>query len=103
MSNGSNQGPLTFLMVGCQRCGTTWIDAALRDHPEVYLPPDKQSYFFDRHYERGIDWYLERFDAAGPGHRAAPRPPHSTIDGIPESPHKELLFPHVCCPQTSFP
>tara|TARA_B100000674_G_scaffold331624_1_gene276993 strand:- start:431 stop:1252 length:822 start_codon:yes stop_codon:yes gene_type:complete len=70
MSTGSNQGPLTFLMVGCQRCGTTWIDAALRDHPEVYLPEDKQSYFFDRHYERGIDWYLERFDAVGPGHRA---------------------------------
>ncbi|MAB82797.1 MAG: hypothetical protein CMJ24_05095 [Phycisphaerae bacterium] len=70
MSNGSNEGPLTFLMVGCQRCGTTWIDAALRDHPEVYLPDDKQSYFFDRHYDKGIDWYLDRFASAGPEHRA---------------------------------
>ena len=66
MTNGSHEGPLTFLMVGCQRCGTTWIDAALRDHPQVFLPADKQSYFFDRQYDRGIDWYLEKFSSAGP-------------------------------------
>ena len=24
-----------FLMVGCQRCGTTWVDGALREHPEL--------------------------------------------------------------------
>ena len=70
MSTGSNDGPLTFLMVGCQRCGTTWVDAALRDHPQVYLPDAKQSYFFDRAYERGIDWYVSLFDGAGPEHVA---------------------------------
>ena len=54
----------TFLMIGCQRCGTTWTDAALREHPEVFLPEAKQSYFFDRNYEKGIDWYLERFQGS---------------------------------------
>jgi hypothetical protein len=57
---------VTFLMVGCQRCGTTWTDAALRSHPQIYLPPRKQSYFFDRYYAKGIDWYMERFVGVEP-------------------------------------
>ena len=31
----------------------------------------------------------------GSGDRATPRPPPPTIDGIPESPHDGLLFPHA--------
>jgi hypothetical protein len=57
---------ITFFMVGCQRCGTTWTDAALREHPQVFLPSKKQSYFFDRNYDKGIDWYMERFKMAQP-------------------------------------
>ncbi len=57
----------TFMMIGCQRCGTTWTDAALRNHPEVCLPQQKQSYFFDRNYDQGIEWYLERFQNAKGG------------------------------------
>lgn len=57
-------------MVGCQRCGTTWVDAALREHPQVYLPAKKQTYFFDRNYDRGIGWYLENFRQAKPGQTA---------------------------------
>ncbi len=57
-------------MVGCQRCGTTWADAALRDHPEVYLPEKKQSYFFDRNYDKGVEWYLQRFNGAQEKHKA---------------------------------
>ncbi len=57
----------TFMMVGCQRCGTTWTDAALRNHSEIYLPVQKQSYFFDRNYDKGIEWYLERFQNAKKG------------------------------------
>jgi len=61
---------VTFLMVGCQRCGTTWVDAALREHPQIFLPAQKQTYFFDRNYERGIGWYLENFRQAGAAYGA---------------------------------
>src|SRR5690554_2819459 len=61
---------ITFLVVGCQRCGTTWLDAALREHPEVYLPDTKQSYFFDRNLDKGAAWWLERFAGASERHRA---------------------------------
>lgn len=60
----------TFLMVGCQRCGSTWVDQALRGHPEIYLPPQKQTYFFDQGYGNGIDWYLDNFAAATPTQKA---------------------------------
>ena len=70
LMNSPEVSVVTFLMVGCQRCGTTWTAAAIRDHPEVYLPSKKQSYFFDRNYDKGIDWYLERFKEAEPQHLA---------------------------------
>ena len=61
---------ITFLMVGCQRCGTTWVDAALRGHPQIYLPFQKQTYFFDRNHDKGLDWYLSQFDNATDAHKA---------------------------------
>ena len=70
MSDSIHNHPLSFLVVGCQRCGTTWLDAALRDHPQVYLPVQKQTYFFDRHLDRGLDWYLSQFDAVQSSHVA---------------------------------
>lgn len=70
LMNSPEVSVITFLMVGCQRCGTTWTAAAIRDHPEVYLPSKKQSYFFDRNYDKGIDWYLSRFDEVGSEHVA---------------------------------
>ena len=69
---GSSNTPetITFIMAGCQRCGTTWVDAALREHPEIYLPNQKQTYFFDENYENGFDWYLEQFEARAENHKA---------------------------------
>ena len=62
--------PLSFLGVGCQRCGTTWLDAALRDHPQVYLPGQKQTYFFDREFHRGEAWYRQQFSGVTSEHQA---------------------------------
>lgn len=61
---------ITFLMVGCQRCGSTWVDKALRGHPEIHLPPQKQTYFFDSNFDQGMDWYLEQYGPLKPGAKA---------------------------------
>ncbi|MCH2146718.1 MAG: sulfotransferase [Phycisphaerales bacterium] len=55
---------ISFIMAGCQRCGSTWVDAALREYPEIFLPAQKQTYFFDENYEKGTDWYLSQFQDA---------------------------------------
>ncbi|MGQ0622270.1 MAG: sulfotransferase family protein [Panacagrimonas sp.] len=46
-----------FLVIGTYRAGTTWLHEVLRQHPQVFLPAEKELMFFNRHYDRGIDWY----------------------------------------------
>lgn len=55
----------TFLYIGPDKSGSTWLYNILRQHPECYVPSIKDIYFFDRHFDRGMDWY-ERFFAACP-------------------------------------
>jgi sulfotransferase family protein len=48
----------TFVGIGVPRAGTTWLHTLLDGHPQVYLPTRrKEVRFFDRHHERGLDWY----------------------------------------------
>jgi hypothetical protein len=48
----------TFLGIGVQRAGTTWLHALLASHPDVYMPARrKEIRFFERYYERGLGWY----------------------------------------------
>jgi Sulfotransferase family len=35
-----------FLIVGPQRTGTTWLFHNLKRHPEIFLPPEKELYYF---------------------------------------------------------
>lgn len=55
----------TFLVVGAMRSGTTSIAGYLREHPEVFVSTPKELHFFDWNWERGLDWYAERFSGAG--------------------------------------
>jgi hypothetical protein len=54
----------TFLFIGADKSGSTWLFRALRRHPQCFVPAAKDIYFFDRFYERGLDWYASFFDAA---------------------------------------
>jgi hypothetical protein len=52
----------TFLGIGVPRAGTTWLYELLDSHPEVYVPARrKEVSFFDRFYNRGIQWYAQFF------------------------------------------
>jgi hypothetical protein len=55
----------TFLIVGAMRSGTTSLARYLGAHPDVYMAPEKEVHFFDRHFDRGLDWYGTRFAEAG--------------------------------------
>jgi hypothetical protein len=58
----------TFLGIGVPRAGTTWLHTLLAGHPEVCLPTQrKEVRFFDRHYDRGLEWY-ETFFCPQDGH-----------------------------------
>jgi sulfotransferase family protein len=52
----------TFVGIGVPRGGTTWLHTLLAGHPDVYMPTRrKEIRFFDRHYERGLEWYESFF------------------------------------------
>lgn len=59
-----------FLFVGPDKTGSTWMYEILRRHPECYVPEVKDIYFFDRHYDRGMEWYLSFFADAPASARA---------------------------------
>jgi hypothetical protein len=55
-----------FLYVGPDKAGSSWLHEILLKHPDVYLTPAKDLYFFDRYYDRGTEWYAAQFrDARG--------------------------------------
>ncbi len=59
-----------FLFIGPDKSGSSWLYEVLRKHPQCFVPASKDIYFFDRYYDRGLDWYLGFFAEAGPEHRA---------------------------------
>lgn len=57
-----------FLYIGPDKAGSSWLHETLIQHPQVYLTPAKDLYFFDRYYDRGLAWYAEQFRDARPEH-----------------------------------
>lgn len=55
----------TFLGIGAQRCATTWLYRILQAHPDVFVTEPKEIDFFSYHYQRGLDWYREKFTGSG--------------------------------------
>lgn len=57
-----------FLVCGTQKGGTTSLYHYLRQHPQVFMPAEKELNYFNDHYDRGPEWYA-RFFA---GHEGQP-------------------------------
>lgn len=50
------------LVIGPQKTGTSWLHESLARHGDVELPSGvKETFFFDRNYERGLAWYSKHF------------------------------------------
>ena len=63
----------TFLIIGAQKCGTTWLHQHLRQHPDVFMPTEKELEFFSYQghlADPGFPAYLEHFSEAGQAHAA---------------------------------
>ncbi len=50
-----------FLYIGGDKCGSSWIQSILQWHPQVKVPEAKELFFFDKNYDRGLDWYRSYF------------------------------------------
>ena len=50
-----------FLILGLPRTGTTSMHLALKKHPGICIPLEKETWFFNGNYHKGVKWYEERF------------------------------------------
>jgi hypothetical protein len=70
----SRQGP-TFIIGGAPRSGTTWLYELLDRHPDVYMAkpvrPEPKFFLVDDLYERGIQYYFDRWFADAGKYQAA--------------------------------
>lgn len=52
---------LSFLGIGAQKCGTSWLYSALARQPNISFPAGKEVHFWDRPGGRSIGWYSQLF------------------------------------------
>ncbi len=93
---------LDFLVAGFSKCGTTSLCALLDAHPQVFIPPMKETNFFiEEDYLQRLDWYAGLFAAASSGARlgegcqfySSTRYERAARDRILlHSPHVRLIF-----------
>lgn len=58
----ARQGPLpNFVFLGAPKTGSTWLASYLAWHPQAYVTPAKDLYFFDLFFDRGEEWYRQQF------------------------------------------
>lgn len=50
-----------FLVVGVYRGGTTWLQGIFKNHPEIFVPEEKELFYFTRYFNRGNAWYESFF------------------------------------------
>lgn len=73
-----SSGKIDFICVGAEKCGTTWLAEMLRQHPRVFVPPQKELHYFNRkfdedpsldnyNFDKPVKWYLSFFEPAKPG------------------------------------
>ena len=64
----ANGAPLpNFFIIGAAHAGTTSMATWLHAHPQVFMPPRKELFFFDREqrWSHGVSWYRSHFEGAG--------------------------------------
>lgn len=57
----------TFLVLGAAKCGTTSLCTALERHPEIFLSRPKEPRFFESEYDRGLEYYWQKYYAGWRG------------------------------------
>lgn len=55
---------INFIFIGPSKTASTWIHRFLEQADGVFVPPEKDLYFFDQFYGRGVDWYHSFFAKA---------------------------------------
>jgi hypothetical protein len=66
MAAAQTRGGPAFIFIGPSKAGSSWFFEILREHPQVFIPLNKATFFFSNYYARGIAWYESFFSRAEP-------------------------------------
>ncbi len=57
-----------FIGLGVSKSATSWIHQCLKEHPQIYVPEEKETFFFFREeeYQKGISHYQSFFKNCSP-------------------------------------
>lgn len=66
MEGKESAGP-AFIFIGPSKAGSSWFFEVLREHPQVFVPLNKATFFFSDYYEQGVAWYEKFFWKSGSG------------------------------------
>lgn len=58
-----------FLVVGPPKCASTSLYFYLNQHPKIFMSPEKEINFFNRHYDKGLAFYEKFFTKANAGQK----------------------------------
>jgi sulfotransferase family protein len=58
-----------FIIIGAPKCGTSWLQRALGQHPGILMVPDEIEYF-SMHLDYPLEWYLNHFARAAKATRS---------------------------------
>ena len=83
-----------FLGIGTQKGGTTSLQKALEQHPNVFLPRSKELHYFTLLSSQGVAWYEAQFAAATATQQCGEITPYYLFH--PEAPRRiHALVPEV--------
>ena len=53
--------PVNYIVIGQPKAGSTWLHQMFLKHKQIFVIRHKQTYFFDRYFSRGTEWYFSQF------------------------------------------
>lgn len=93
----SNKNPVDFIVVGAQKSATTSLFKYLSEHPNIYMPPEKEINFFSDNakFSQGVKWYFrEYFNSADLSLICGEASPnYMCYDYVPKRIHR--IFPEI--------
>ena len=58
---GYDSFKVDFIGIGVDKAATSWIFNCLKEHPQICGSSRKEVHFFDKNFERGLEWYAKFF------------------------------------------
>ncbi len=84
----------SFLGIGAQKSGTSWLHAMLNNHPDIFVPQKKEVHFFNQNYLNGVEWYSNHFMFSGSKVRGEITPAYALL-GLNELNFIKEIMPDV--------